>query len=64
MCEGAESPSRTVAGILDVVAFGRLVDFRMKLLFCTGVTILAIIAGIAGRRITPLVPGLDVRARG
>ena len=61
--EGAEGPPRAVAGVLDVVAFGRLVDLRVELLLGAGVAILAAVAGFAGSRIAPFVAGFDVRTR-
>jgi hypothetical protein len=61
--KGAEGPPRAVAGVLNVVALGRLVDLRVELLLCTRVAVLAVVAGVAGRRVAPLVARLDVRAR-
>ena len=40
MRESTESPSWAVARVLNVIAFGRLVNLRVKLLLCSGVTIL------------------------
>ena len=40
MRESTESPSWAVARVLNVIAFGRLVNLRVKLLLGSGVTIL------------------------
>jgi hypothetical protein len=55
MSERAECSSRAVACVLDVIAFGRLVNLRVKLLLRPRVAILASIAGFTGRRIAPFV---------
>ncbi len=39
MSEGTECSPRTVASLLDIIALGGLVYFRMKLLLCTCVTV-------------------------
>jgi len=61
--ERAEGAPRAVARVLNVVTLCRLVDFRVKLLLRAGVTILAIVAGLAGGRIAPLVTGFHVGTR-
>ena len=62
MGKGTEGPSRAVAILLDIVAFGRLVDFRMELLLRAGVAILTRISAIAVTGLSPFIPMLHVRA--
>lgn len=61
MRKGAEDTARTIAGLLDIVAFGGLVDFRMELLFGACMTILAIVAGLTITRLAPLLAVLYIR---
>lgn len=56
----AENASWTVASLLDIVAFGGLIDFRMKLLLGACVTVLAIVTGLAITRFAPLLAVLDI----
>lgn len=50
----------TVARLLNVVAFGGLVDLRMELLLRPGVAVLAAIARLAIRRLAPLLAVLHI----
>lgn len=59
--KGAEGPARTVAGVLNVVTFGWLVDFGMKLLLGARMAVLTGIAGFTTDRVTPFITRLDVR---
>ena len=59
--EGAKGPSGAVPRLLDVIAFGRLVDLRVKLLFRTGVTVGTAVLGLAVCRVAPLVALFHVR---
>lgn len=61
MSECTENATRTVAGLLNVIAFGRFVNFRMKLLFGARVTILTIIAGLTVGRFTPFLAMFHIR---
>ena len=63
MCKGTECSARTVAGVLDVVTLGGLVDLGVELLLGARVAVLAVVARLAHRRVAPLVAGLDLRAR-
>ena len=40
MCKGTESSAWAVAGVLNVIAFCRFVDFRVKLLLCPKIEII------------------------
>lgn len=62
MRKGAEHTARTITSLLDIVAFGGLVYFRMELLFGACVTILAIVAGFTIARLAPLLAVLNIRA--
>ena len=62
MREGAEGAPGAVAGVLDVVALGALVDLRVELLLGPRVTVLARVPGLAVGGVAPLVGGLDLRA--
>lgn len=64
MREGAKWPPRAVAGVLDVVALGGLVDLRVELLLRARVAVLAAVARLAAHGVAPLVAGLDLRAWG
>lgn len=59
--ESAEGSSRAVARVLHVVAFGRFVNLRVELLFRSRVAVLAIVAGLAVRRVAPFVTRFYVR---
>ena len=59
----AECTSRAVTGVLNVVTFGRFIDFGMKLLLGSSMAVLAGIASITTHRITPFVSRFDVGAR-
>lgn len=63
MCKGTEDSARTIASLLHVIAFSRLVDLRMELLFRTCVTIRARIALFAVTWFTPFFAVFHVRAR-
>ena len=63
MRKSTEGTPRAIAGVLYVVAFGRLVDLRMELLLSPGVTVLATVAGVARHGIAPFVARLDVGTR-
>ena len=60
MSECTESAPRAVAGVLDVVALGGLVDLWMELLLCPRVAVLAVLSGLAGHGVAPLVPCFDL----
>ena len=60
MSKCAECTSWTITGVLYIVTFGRFVDFRMKLLFCPRMAILAGITGLAADGVAPLVSRLDI----
>ena len=59
----AECTSRAVTGVLNVVTFGRFIDFGMKLLLGSSMAVLAGITSITTHRITPFVSRFDVGAR-
>ena len=59
MCKGTECSARTVAGVLDVVTLGGLVDLGVELLLRPGVTVLAGVPRVAVDRVPPLVRRLD-----
>lgn len=63
MGKGAEDAARTVSGLLDIVALGRLVDLRVELLLGACVAVLAVIAGLAVARFSPFLAVLDIGAR-
>ena len=58
----AECSSRTITGVLNVITFGRFVNFGMKLLLRPGMAVLAGITSITTHRITPFVSRFDIRA--
>ena len=60
--KGAEYAAGTVAGLLDVVALGRLVDLRVELLLGARVTVDAVVALVAVARLAPFLAVLHVRA--
>lgn len=60
MRKGAEDTAWAIASLLDIVAFGGLVDFRMELLLGTSVTILAIVSGLTIAWLTPFLAVLDI----
>ena len=62
MGEGTEGPPRTVACLLDIVAFCRLVDFWVELLFRACVAVRAGISLFAVGGVTPLVIQLHIGA--
>ena len=64
MREGAERPPGAVGGVLNVVALCGLVYLRVELLLRAGVAVLALVTGLAGHGVAPLVPRLHLRARG
>ena len=55
MGKSAERSSRTVASLLDIVAFGGLVDFWVKLLLGPSVTVTAGVALIAVGGVSPFI---------
>jgi len=61
MGKSAEDAAWTVSSLLDIIAFGGLVDFRMKLLLGACVTVLAIITGLTITRFSPFLAVLDIR---
>lgn len=63
MGKSTEDAAWTVASLLDIVAFGGLVDFRMKLLLGACVTVLAIVAGLTIARLAPFLAVLDIGTR-
>ena len=64
MCKSTECSTGTIAGVLDVVTLGGLVDLGVELLLGPGVTVLTRVARITVDRVTPLVCRLDCGARG
>lgn len=60
MSKCAKCPSRAITRVLDVVALGRLVDFRVELLLSPGMAILTGVSGLAAHGVTPFVPTLHV----
>lgn len=62
MRKSTKYAARTVSSLLYIVAFCRLVDFRMKLLFSASVTVLAIVTGLTVARLAPLLAVLDIGA--
>lgn len=60
MRKGAEDAAWAIACLLDIVAFGGLVDFRMELLLSASVTILAIVPGLTIAWLTPFLAMLDI----
>ena len=64
MRKGAERAPGAVGGVLYVVALCGLVYFRVELLLCAGVAVLALVPRIAGHGVAPLVARLHLRARG
>lgn len=60
MGKGAEDAARTVSGLLDIVALGRLVDLRVELLLGACVAVLAVIAGLAVARFSHSSPCLTL----
>jgi len=63
MRKSAENAAWTVASLLDIVAFGGLVDFRMKLLFGACMTVLAIVTGLTITRFAPFLAVLNIGTR-
>ena len=63
MSECTERPSRAVACLLYVVAFGRLVYLWMKLLLCSSVAVATRVTLIAVGGVTPLIIKLHVGTR-
>lgn len=63
MRECAKHTTRTIASLLYIIAFGWFVDFWMKLLFGTCVTILTIITGLTIGWFAPFFAVLDIRTR-
>lgn len=59
----AEHRAWAVALLLYVITFGWLVNFGMKLLFSSCMTVLAVITSLAVVRLSPLFAVLDVRTR-
>ena len=64
VCKSTERSARTIAGVLDVVTLGGLVDLGVKLLLGPGVTVLTRVSAVAVDGVAPLVRGLDCGARG
>lgn len=60
MCKGAEDTAWAIPSLLDIVAFGGLVDFRMELLLGASMTILAIVPGLTIAWLTPFFAVLDI----
>lgn len=63
MSESAENGPRTISSLLNIVALGRLVDLRVKLLFSTGVTVLTIVTSFAVSWFTPFLTMLYTGTR-
>lgn len=63
MSEGTEDTSWTVAVSLNIITFGRLIYFRMKLLFCSSMAIATIVSIFTVSRFSPLITVFDVWAR-
>lgn len=63
MSKCTEDASWTVTGLLHIIAFGRFVYFRMKLLLRACVTVLAIVARFAIAGLTPLLAVLHIWTR-
>lgn len=63
MGECTENATRTIARLLYIIAFGWFINFRMKLLFGTCMTILAIIAGLTIGWFAPFFAVLYIRTR-
>ena len=55
MGKSAKRSSRTVASLLDIIALGGLVDFRMKLLLSPRVTVTAGVALITVGGVSPFI---------
>jgi hypothetical protein len=63
VCESAEHSPGTIARLLYIVTFGALVYFRMKLLFCSSVTIGTHITCITIARFSPFLAVFYIRTR-
>lgn len=55
MSESTERPSRTVATLLNVIAFGGFVDLRVELLFCPRVAVRTAFSALTFTRVPPLI---------
>ena len=64
VCKSTECSTGTIAGVLDVITLGGLVDLGVELLLGPGVTVLTRVARITVDRVAPLVCRLDCGARG
>lgn len=62
MREGAEDASRTIAGLLHIVALGGFVDFGVELLFRASMTVRARVPLLAVTRLAPFLAMFHIRA--
>ena len=62
MSKRTERPSRTVACLLDIVAFGGLVDFWMELLLCPSMAVATHISLLTVSGVTPFIVQFYIRA--
>lgn len=64
MCKSTEYATRTIASLLNVIAFCWFINFWMKLLLRSGVAILTIITSFTISWFTPFLAMLYIRTRG
>lgn len=62
MCKSTKYSTGAIARLLYIIALGGFVDFRVKLLFCSSVTVLTGITTFTIRWFTPLISMFYTRA--